>query len=91
MYSEALREMDRNTELFMVSEARRELEILKKEREELAKETEALTKARDDAAKELDAATKARDAATKELDEIQSENQALRSLLEAHHIPYPAN
>ncbi len=90
MYSEALREMDRNTELFMVSEARKQLEILTKETETLIKEKEALAEVAvaltkeievlaeetDNLTKERDAATKERDAATKERDAAAKERDA---------------
>ena len=86
MFSDALRELDHNTEVYMVEEERKKVLALTKQLDEATQKCDAATKERDVAAKERDVAAKERDVAAKERDAAQSEIARLQSLLLQHNI-----
>ncbi len=88
MFSEALREMDHNLELYMIEEARKELEAIKKEKEAVIKERNSVVKERDSVVKERDSVVKERDSVVKERDAVQSENEKFKAFLTLHGYSY---
>ncbi len=102
MYSEALRELDHNTEVYMVEEARRELADLTKKLDDKNLELDDKNRKLDDATQKLDDATQKLDDTTQklddttqeldvtkqQLDESESKVAFLQSLLRQNNIPF---
>lgn len=82
MFSDALREMDRNTERHMVEELRMERRKLEEVNNDLQKEKDGLQKEKDGLQKEKDGLQKERDGLQEKNNGLELENERLRKRIE---------